>query len=52
MTWEKVRLENLCTIVEVVLQDLKVQDTMVMELMIEDLTRDGKYVTPQVDSLN
>jgi type I restriction enzyme S subunit len=29
------------------------QDTIgnIPRLMIEDLTRDGKYVTPQVDSL-
>jgi type I restriction enzyme S subunit len=40
-------------LLEVVLQDLKDARYYgnIPRLMIEDLTRDGKYVTPQVDSL-
>lgn len=55
MTWEKVRLENLCTIVRGSSPrpqgDARYYGGNIPRLMIEDLTRDGKYVTPQVDSL-
>lgn len=55
MMWEKVRLENLCTIVRGSSPrpqgDARYYGGNIPRLMIEDLTRDGKYVTPQVDSL-
>ena len=55
MSWEMVRLEVLCTIVRGSSPrpqgDPRFYNGDVPRLMIEDLTRDGKYVTPQVDSL-
>ena len=55
MRWEMVRLEVLCTIVRGSSPrpqgDPRFYNGDVPRLMIEDLTRDGKYVTPQVDSL-
>ncbi|HAK77492.1 MAG TPA: hypothetical protein DCM71_11410 [Runella sp.] len=53
--WEMVKIENLCTIVRGSSPrpqgDPRYYIGNVPRLMIEDLTRDGKYVTPQVDSL-
>ena len=55
MSWEKVRLENLSTIVRGSSPrpqgDSRYYGGNIPRLMIEDLTRDGKHVTPLVDSL-
>ncbi|MCC7026437.1 MAG: restriction endonuclease subunit S [Saprospiraceae bacterium] len=55
MSWEMVKIEDLCTIVRGSSPrpqgDPRYYNGKVPRLMIEDLTRDGKYVTPQVDSL-
>nr|WP_199156031.1 restriction endonuclease subunit S [Pedobacter sp. ASV2] len=55
MSWEKVKIEGICTIVRGSSPrpqgDLRYYNGCVPRLMIEDLTRDGKYVTPKVDSL-
>jgi type I restriction enzyme S subunit len=55
MSWEMLKLENLSTIVRGSSPrpqgDKRYYNGIVPRLMIEDLTRDGKYVTPKVDSL-
>ena len=55
MSWKNVKLENLGTIVRGSSPrpqgDKRYYGGTVPRLMIEDLTRDGKYVTPHVDSL-
>jgi len=55
MSWEKVKIENLCVIVRGSSPrphgDPRYYNGPIPRLMIEDLTRDGKYVTPKVDSL-
>lgn len=55
MNWEMVKMEDLCTIVRGSSPrpqgDPRYYIGKIPRLMIEDLTRDGKYVTPQIDSL-
>ncbi len=55
MSWEMVKIEQLCTVVRGSSPrpqgDPRYYGGNVPRLMIEDLTRDGKYVTPIVDSL-
>ncbi|MBP7280335.1 MAG: restriction endonuclease subunit S [Leptospiraceae bacterium] len=55
MKWEMVKLGDLCTIVRGSSPrpkgDSRYYGGKIPRLMIEDITRDGMYVTPRVDSL-